>query len=275
MSIDLRYKPSWLPQISKPYTDVLKKLKEEGVKFKLVKVNPLALKPLQGIVFTNEITPKETVEPIWLSNNNDILDGHHRYFNALSNIKGLPAVRVDAEKKDAARVLNKIMDLFQFEEMNEVLAQNHLNTQNDPDSVFYDSQFLESLRREAYEEIDEDSIGGEKTVVNGYRKVPPHSNSSVGNFFMLNPVRGYKEYELSISKLLDTNKMNINFSSSQSPVEVLATYWFPEYDFSKLEKKLSNSKATKGNLINKAVTEKAKSMGFDAIKFGDIMILAF
>ena len=87
--IDMRYKPRFLPQISAPYDVVLEKLDEEGVGYDIVEVDPNELEPLQGITFSDEVEKVNTddMNPIWMSENNRVLDGHHRMVRGLLDNK--------------------------------------------------------------------------------------------------------------------------------------------------------------------------------------------
>ena len=53
--IDMRYKPSFLPQVSAPLDMVLEKLRDEDVGYELIKANPNDLNPSQGITFSDDI----------------------------------------------------------------------------------------------------------------------------------------------------------------------------------------------------------------------------
>ena len=91
----------------------------------------------------------------------------------------------------------------------------------------------------------------------------------MGNFFSIKPIEGYKKYDIEFDNLLETNDMDAIFQKDTNPVEVIAKKWFPNLDFKKIAKKY---KLTPDVLINKAVYEKAKSMGYDGIKYGDVMV---
>ena len=280
--IDTRYKPPHLPQINAPFIYVLDKLEQDGVEYNIKQSHPSELKPSQGIVALDKISSidLDNIKPIWTSMDNDILDGHHRYGAALSHDKPIRHVQIMLNPKDAIRALNKIQDIFEYEQqtqLEEVVAQDVLNLGTGMDGGISHSEFLATLEAEMDDENREILHSGneqgvvkkKKKIVTGYRKTAVVEDSEVGNFFTLNPVEGYKKYDIEFDKLLDTNDMNAIFIKGESPVFILAKKWFPNIDFDKIGKKY---KISPNVLINRAVAEKAKSMGYDGIKYGDVMV---
>ena len=279
--IDTRYKPPHLPQMNAPFIYVLDKLEKDGVEYNIKKSHPSDLIPSQGIVALDKISSidMKNIKPIWTAMNNEILDGHHRYGAALSHDIPLRHVQIMLNAKDAVRVLNKIQDIFEYEQQSnieEVVSQNIFNTRNGADSGISDSEFLATLegaldddKREILHSGDEGVVGKKKKMIIGYRRTPIVDNSKIGNFFTLEPIEGYKKYEIEFDNLLDTNDMDAIFQKGISPVFILAKKWFPNIEFDKIGKKYKiNSDA----LINRAVAEKALVMGYDGIKYGDIII---
>ena len=276
--IDMKFKPKWLPQVNAPFTYVLNSLKGDGVNFKLKKINPSKLKPSQGIVFGDKVSDidPQSIKPLWISNDNYVLDGHHRYCAALANeLPYIKVVRIDLNRQDAVRVLNKIMDIYEYQEqekIEEIVAQDEINVMNDPDTNSINFlEMLETESREGEEEIlhDNSVVGGKKKSVSGYRKQPIKENSLSGNFFSIKPIEGYKKYDIEFDNLLDTNDMGIQFYSDSNPIITLSKNWFPNINFNKLAKKYD---VKPSSLINRAICEKARKMGYDGIKYGDIMI---
>jgi hypothetical protein len=270
---DLRYKPYWLPQVSAPYTYTLDMLEKEKVGFSIIEIDPEELIPTQGIVDLVKLKPINNgeIKPIWISAENKILDGHHRYASSLSRGNKQNAIKIDLPAKDAARLLNKIQDIYEYEmenNINEVVAQNQINAMNDVSFL----EMLESEMADDKEILHDDNVkivGKKVNKQKGYRKTPMNEKSSVGNFFLTKPIEGYIEYDIEFDNLLDTNDMEIIYKKDESPVFILAKNWFPNINFSKIAKKHGVSPDA---LINKAIAEKAKLMGYDGIKYGDIMI---
>jgi len=266
--IDMRYKPRFLPQMSAPYDVVLEKLDEEGVGYDIVEVDPNELEPLQGITFSDEVgkVNADDMNPIWMSENNRVLDGHHRMVRGLLDNKKIKAIKIGLNEKDACRVLNKIQDIYEYEQsqgLEEVEVQDAINFYGDDEN-----QFLKSLEEDNAAVQQEKSSTNQQTII-GYRKDPIRENSVVGNFFTLNPIDGYSKYQIDFDNLLDTHALGVMYKDGQQPVEILAKIWFPHVNFEEISKQY-NMPAI--NLKNKAVAEKAQKMGFDGIKYGDTLI---
>jgi len=266
--IDMRYKPRFLPQVNAPFDAMLQKLDDEGIDYTLVEVNPEDLEPLQGITFSDEVghVKVDDLNPIWISQDMKVLDGHHRMVRALLDGVPIKAVKVDLNYKDACRVLNKIQDIYEYEEsqgIEEVEMQGAINFYGDDEN-----QFLNSLEEDNAEIQKEIPSKNEQTLI-AYRKDPIKENSVVGNFFSLKPIDGYGKYQIDFDNLLDTHALGVEYKDGQQPVEFLAKIWFPNINFQKLSE-THNMPAV--NLKTKAISEKAKKMGFDGIKYGDTLI---
>ena len=273
--IDMRYKPLHLPQVSAPYTYVLGKLDDEGIEHKEGTIDPHEVQPMQGIVSLDKISkinPSE-LKPIWMSQEPKVLDGHHRYGSALSNSVQLPYIQIMLPALDAARVLNKIQDIFEYEDklrIEELTHSDQVNNLNEPEMA----DFLSGLQKEAEEEMEvlhssaEEKVGRKRKKVTAYRNKPINENSPIGNFFSVKPIDGYTKYEIEFDNLLDTDKIGLH-TRGTNPIEFLATAWFPHIKFDKIGKKYD---IASDKLMNRAIAEKAGQMGYDGIKYGDIII---
>jgi hypothetical protein len=268
--IDMRYKPRFLPQVSAPYDYVLQKLDEEGVGYELVEVDPNEIEPMQGITFSDEVgkVDVDDMNPVWMSENSKLLDGHHRMVRALLDNKTLKAVQIALNEKDACRVLNKIEDIYEYEEsrLMEEEAQGAINYYGSDEN-----QFLNDLEEDNAKVQSETPSQNEQTVI-AYRKEPVKENSVVGNFFSLKPIEGYNKYEIEFSNLLDTHVLGMTYKDGQQPAEILAKIWFPHVNFEKLSEQYNMPSI---NLKNKAIAEKAMKIGYDGIKYGDTLIQGF
>jgi hypothetical protein len=270
-TIDMRYKPYFLPQVNAPHEEVMERLQEEGIDCEMVELDPNELKPMQGIVFSDEVNDfdVEEMDPIWLSQDNDVVDGHHRYLKGIMSKKPIKGVRVGLNGKDTARALNKIQDIYDYEKqsgleeigLEEVEVQDTLNDANATEPEVSTNEFLATL-----EAIEMPKGDGCKVIA--YRQKPIMENSVIGNFFLLEPHEGFDKYEIEFENLLDTDAIGIQFGE-QNPVEALANMWFPNVDFDNLSAPFVHSPT---NMRNKAISEKAKEMGFDGIKYGGKMI---
>ena len=264
-----------LPQVNAPYIYVLGKLKDEGIKFKKGSIDPNKLSPMQGLVSLEKISDisSDEIKPIWTSQEDKVLDGHHRLGSAIVNGRDIGYFKIMLPALDAARVLNKIQDIYEYEtqqKMEEVVAQDQINNLNEPAT----QDFLSMIGDEANEAKEilhsgsEEKVGRKKRKLFAYRKDPLNEKSTVGNFFSVKPVDGYTKYEIEFDNLLDTDKLGIG-PFNGNPIETLAKIWFPHVDFKSIGTKY-NKKSE--HIINRAVAEMAKKMGYDGIKYGDIII---
>lgn len=271
--ITMKHKPYHLPQMTAPADMVVKKLDEEDIDYEYMQVDPNDLNPSQGFTFSDEVgkVKLDDKNPIWIDNENNVLDGHHRMVFALTDNLPLTAIKINLDSKDACRILNKIQDIYDYEEqqkMEEVLAQDVINAENEKNSTGGYSQFLNNLEEDNIHIQKEKPSKNEQTIV-AYRKDPIRENSVIGNFFTLSPIEGYSKYEIDFENLLDTNSLGLNYKESQVPAEILAKIWFPHVNFEKLSEEYSIPSL---NLKNKAIAEKAQMMGYDGIKYGDTLI---
>ena len=267
--IDMRYKPQFLPQVNAPYDVVLQKLDDENVNYTSIEIDPNELKPLQGITFSDEVgnVKIDDMNPIWISSDMQVLDGHHRMVRALLDEIPIKCIKIDMNHKDACRILNKIQDIYEYEQsqgLEEVQVQDTINFYGEDEN-----QFLNSLEEDNLAtQTDEVPNTNEKTII-GYRKEPIKENSVVGNFFTLKPIVGWDKYEINFENLLDTNSLGVTYKDGQDPVDILTKTWFPNINFEKISKQYDVPAI---NLKNKAVAEKAMKMGYDGIKYGNTII---
>lgn len=274
--IDLRYKPMWLPQVNSPFNYTLDMLDKEGVKYKYMQSDPEELHPSQGIVAQDKVSQidMDNLSPIWISQDDKVLDGHHRYVAALSRNVPIKCVKVMLSQKDAIRILNKIQDIFEYENQEkvvEVVAQDQLNAMNEPDSGVSTSEFLATLETDGELEDGQEILHDNKKTkkISAYRKSDINEKSVVGNFFSLKESDGYSKYDIEFDSLLDTNELGLTYNAGSSPVAALCNKWFPKIDFDKI----ANVYGVKPeSIMNRAVAEKARKLGHDGIKYGDIMI---
>lgn len=263
-------RPYHLPQLSMDYSIVLEKLDDENINYETIELHPSEndnIESSQNIVYSDEITgvDLDDSKPIWIADNK-ICDGHHRYFKAMFENKPIIAIKLDIGFMDACRILNKIQDIYEYEQsqgLEEVQVQDTINFYQDDEN-----QFLNSLEEDNIALQTETPSKNQKTIV-GYRKNPIKENSVVGNFFTLKPVEGYDKYEIDFENLMDTNSLGVTYKDGQDPVDILAKSWFPNINFEKLSSEHSTDAI---NIKTKAVAEKAMKMGFDGIKYGNSII---
>src|SRR5574343_132084 len=257
---DIRYKPKSLPQISAPYSHVLKTLESQNINYRPVSVDPNRLIPSQGIVFLDKIGNFTDTDnyPIWISKDLHILDGHHRYAKSLCNNSKIKCILVDLIAQDAARELNKIQDIYNY--------QSQIDLENETKPI----KFKDVLSDFSLDSGNTLTKGIKIDKIIGFRNKEVNENSQIGNFFLLKePNDTYHKYELSFQNAFNTNDLKRTFTNDQYPVKILANIWFPNLDFEKLSKK-TNILVNK--LIGRAVAEHGKDLGFDGIIYGDIMV---
>lgn len=258
--IDHRYKPKWLPQVNAPYEYVVGGLNKDGIEYEEGEVHPSELKPLQGIISYEKVGDMgDELDPIWLSINNEILDGHHRYGKALIINKPIKYIKLKLNYKDAARALNKIQDIHEYEnneDLEEVVSQDIINMKNDPNIDDEMGQKLLSDNK------------GKKVRLEAYRKNKVVENSPTGNFFTQQKRDGYKKYTIDFDNLLDASDFGVDkFERGELPTYKLLKIIVPDvnvkYPFDKQA------------AINKTVANVLKKLGYDGVKYGDIMIQSF
>lgn len=272
--IDMRHKPNYLPQLSAPFTEIISGLDSEGVNYEKLNLNPNLLNPSQGVVYSDGVSNVNMDKPIWVDKNLGVLDGHHRFTNAIANDNPIDVIKVDLDHKDACRILNKIQDIYEYKQSNdnitnvvEVITQDVINYENDKDSGVSDSEFLATLEENNINLTEENkSVNTNKIIA--YRDKPIKENSVVGNFFNLEPNEKCDKYEIEFDNLLDFDKMGVPIKNSQNPMDILAKIWFPHINF----EKLANSyDITPSNLKVRAISERAKKSGYDGIKYGKLV----
>lgn len=269
--IYMRYKPFFLPQVNMPYEDVLKKLDDEGIKYDLQQIDPNELEVSQGVTFSDEVgkVNLSDMNPIWVAGANKVIDGHHRMVKALIDGVLVTAVIMQMDDKDACRLLNKIQDIYEYEQkksMEEVVAQDQINDINEPNDD--GSRFLNIMEDDNMVVQSGETSTNPKRLI-GYRRDPIRENSVVGNFFLLQPTEGFQPYEIELDNLLDLGQMGVVLKDGQEPVDILSKIWFPNVNFEKLGEAWGMDVK---NLKNKAVATKAMKMGYDGIKHNDTLL---
>ena len=270
------HKPHYLPQMNAPFEIVLQKLDEEGVEYNSVKITPNKsdnINASQPFTLSDEVGKVELndTNPIWISNDQNIIDGHHRYFKALFDKVPIMTIQIKLNDKDACRVLNKIQDIYEYEQkqqMEEEVSQDVINTDNQIDSGVSDGEFLDSLEEDNTNIQSEKPSANQKTIT-AYRKEPIKENSVVGNFFSLKPIEGFNKYEIDFDNLLDTHALGVTYKDGQEPIDILAKIWFPHINFEKISEQYGIEPI---NLKNKAIAEKAMKLGYDGILHRDKLV---
>ena len=275
-------KPKYMPQISAPFEYIVDSLTQEGVIYKDMVLQADDILPSQQVTFldTIEVDRSKKIDPIWIAGENDdenvLIDGHHRWVDCLSTGKPLKCIKIQLKPNDACRILNKIQDIYEYKtstELEEMATHfQNINDRNDPNNNEYvdDFDWLGKAIKET-EEINADKERKSKKFI-AYRDKPINENSLVGNFFSLNKLPKCDKYEILFDNILDTNELGIDYKDGQNPVDILVRLWFPGINFIGLSEKYQTSEE---NLKNKAISEYAQKMGYDGIKYGNIMVQGF
>lgn len=261
--IDMRLQPPFLPQLTIPYSIAIERLGNEGIECGYDIVSTEDLNPSQGITFSDFMTHDlEDDNYIWISKDNMIIDGHHRWNKALNHSKpNVNVIRVGLNSKDASRALNKIQDIYEYEE-NMKIENNVSDYDENEEPIEFD--FLGELEKT---DIIVDNKKNKKIIA--YRKDDINENSVVGNFFTLTPNDEFQKYEIDFDNLLDVESLGVKFLKSQNPIDVLIKVWFPTVNF---EEKSKEYNTTSQNLKTKAIAERAKKMGYDGIQYNNNLI---
>jgi hypothetical protein len=282
--------PTWLPQMLAPIPYVKNQLNKYGVDYKLVQINPTHLKPMQPMVdsekityFNNKINNSEQLDPIFISKDNKILDGHHRMISCFKNNVPILCIKLYLDFPDAARMLNKVQDRYnwdngmddkQYFKITDILSAYNDNsefiTEPEPTIEVTDGDIKtenEIIEDELINSTEEES---EKTTLVGYRIKPINKNNKSGDIFSLEPKEMFKHrYELEFDNLLTVDEENIK--DMKLPSETLALEWFPETN---LKLMAIEDNINYETFINKLVCEKAKEMGYDGINYGNKILQA-
>lgn len=120
----------YLPQINFPFQYVVDNLKEMGIEYQPVNIAISLLKPLQKNVdfdkvmdFANTLEPDDkNYKPIFISEKNHILDGHHRVagikYKFGENAKVRAIKLINCDDKDGFSRLRIIQDRYEREYKN-------------------------------------------------------------------------------------------------------------------------------------------------------------
>lgn len=125
--VEKRLKPSWMAQVEAPQEYVIEFLNREGIGHKIATMDPKMCKATQQDVdpakakgIQEAMDQDKPLGPIYLSADDEILDGHHRAFAAIRHpdVEAISCIKLYQGLQDAMRTLNKIQDIFTFEKEN-------------------------------------------------------------------------------------------------------------------------------------------------------------
>lgn len=267
------YQPIWLPQMTAEYDYILKNLDDEGVKYSFVMKTPTDLKPLQSTVdtgtvdyFTNKINNGQEIQPPFISENDEILDGHNRNhaFKNHPRISNVYCIKLHGmDYLDSARILNKIQDRYSWEQTletptNTVSGAEGMETIN-PD-VNTDNNSNGNIS-----DVDETTNNKvDKKALKLFRVKPIKENSKTGNFFVLeHKPRHDHEFDVEFDNLFEMNDQDIK---DNDPITSLAEMWFG--NLKQVQEDATKRVLDFNGYICEKISEEAKKRGFDGIKYG-------
>lgn len=263
-------KPIWLPQMKTELPYVKNELDKHGVGYEMVQIEPKELIPLQQNVkknkvdyFKDKINNDSPLEPICITNDNEILDGHHRAyaFMADPSVKSIVCLKVCLNKNDAARILNKIQDKFDFEQ----------NFNPEKDDILTFDNIRDSFKTNITDETPSEDLMTFDTVRNNpktltlYKNQPINTKSKTGDFLSINPSKNFShKYVISFNNLLEISEEDLK--KYNSPIQHLVEKWFSGRNLK--EESVKNA-LTQEIHTYRSVNEMAKKRGYDGIQYGN------
>jgi hypothetical protein len=276
------YQPTWLPQMTADYGYILKGLDDNGIKYSFVTKSPSELKPLQNTVDTNttdyfsdKINKGEEIPPAFISENDEILDGHNRIHSFKQNpkIDKIYCVKINnLPYMDSIRVLNKIQDRYNWEQEEEDNSvDNTLNVTNDINNDNNQpTNGMETINPDLNNGnniVGEDSItpvDNSKKSMQLYRSQPLKPNSKSGNFFVMErKPRHDHEFQIEFDNLYEMTDSEI---TGNDPITSLAEIWFG--NLKEVQEDAVKRTLNFDDYIIKKISEEAKKRGYDGIKYG-------
>lgn len=239
--VDNKYQPMWLPQVSADHEYVTKSLDDDNIPYTVDTYNPTDLKPLQRDInvdtkdfFSKKINNREPIDLIYIANGNEILDGHNRNSAYIENpsVSKIVCVKILMDYKDAARILNKIQDKFEWD---------------------------------GEKQLQETETNKNSVTMELYSNKPIDKRSKCGNFMIPDNKKGYDhKYEIEFDNLHDFN------TESNNPIEALAEEWLGNLNTLK-EESVKHVLTYETYLLRK-LAEEAKKRGYDGISYNNKII---
>jgi len=252
------YKPSKSLQLNAPFSYVAHELNDIGQPYELVGASVDAVNPSQAFIdsdivssLVDKLTNGEELKAIWLDQDNNTLDGHHRHVAySVNKNTHIPSVRLQCDKETGIKILREIQAKYDREN---------------------NSEFLNALKEDGHEKmyVTEKKLEGRKETIKGFRKKPIIEKSPSGNFFAIKEIDGFKPYEIEFSNLVDSDQIDKKIKKEKNPPLALAKAWFPKIDF---EKKAEEMEMHVEEFIITIVAEKARTKGIDGILYGDKLL---
>lgn len=264
---DNTIKPIWLPQMKADKGYILKELDGMGVKYSIISRKPTELKPQQKSVntetidyFNNQINSKQPIDPIFVSQDDEVLDGHNRLFSYKSNpmIDNIVCIKIMLGLSDSARILNKIQDKFDWEKE---MGDNGVMVKP---PVAVNEPVIAEVK-------EEEAPVKNKKEIKLYRETPIKANSKTGNFFLEKKNDKYKlENTIIFENLYEISDEEI--SDGKNPIDYVLEKFGIDFNVMKEDSVKNGIKEDDYKL--RKVCEMGKEKGYDGIKYGSKYIQA-
>ncbi len=243
----------------------------------MVKVAPKELIPLQANVkkskveyFKEMVDGNQPLEPIYVSDDNRILDGHHRAYAFMNDptVTAVVCLKLYMDANDAARVLNKIQDKYDFEtnfnpESDDLLTfDNVVKTSSQFTDFDVDKQ---GAIAEEDELVDFAAVKNNPKAVTLYKSKPINTKSKTGDFLIPEQKRNFNhKYDINFENLYEIKDEELQ--SYASPIDYIVEKWFSGVN---MKEESVKHALTQEMYTYRQINEKAKKMGFDGIKYGN------
>lgn len=245
----MEYKPYHLPQLSAPYLYIVDQLAKEDIDCDFRMLGTEELHTCQNVVVIKANNfPK--IKPIWVSSDNYIIDGHHRYVISKLNNMDIPCYRLSVPKEKAIRILNKIQDIYDHEDnkLHDIIKDNiMLDFKNDPNDMPFKA--LENVKMRLY------------------RNSPLKEDSTIGNFFTTVKSPDCDAYDVEFDYLMDCSE----YGDGKMGINEIFQHWFSNIEIDKISDLFNLNDRLKYRLV----ANKAKMLGFDGIKISNKLVLGF
>ena len=173
-------KESVLPQLNKPFTQIVNGLEQENIGFRPVIVRVGQLKPIQNNIevtkmdgMLDSLQNNKDLGPIWISSDNDILDGHHRAAAIIKNSgrdEKIKCIRIDLDKDNGVRMMNKINDKIDWSEENQKNSELEETKKPKENVLRFNKKQLEEYAKKVIQDnleeydLSEDNINQDKNL---------------------------------------------------------------------------------------------------------------
>lgn len=266
----------WLPQMGENNHEyVLSQLTEKNIGYKIDVYNPNELKPLKECgegsldFFTEKINNREKLAPLYISVDNEVIDGSKRLnaYRHNPDITKVYCIKLFTDVLNGASILSKIQDRYDWEVNNNfikgyepMVTDNGVNTTDD--------DFIDDLDNTQVNEVEDKENPKTLTL---YRSKPMNMKSKSGNFLLTEKKPMFdKEITLEFDNLYEIPHEEIE--GIDNPVEYILEKWLGE------EVNL-REEATKHALqyeafLPKKVAEECKRKGYDGVKYGNMYVQA-